>query len=111
MTTPPDDYPVPDVRPADPADLLDRLHDTMLRLNAAFFTVVDAERAYERQRSLIVAHHVQAGEAISTAERHARIDDTLAPLHTRLTDARANVTRLEAFAAHWRYLIDHLPGE
>lgn len=105
----PDDYPVPEDWPADLTDLLDVLHATMRRLNAAYFAAVGAERAYEQHRGQVIEHYVASGEAITSAERHARHDAECLRLHHRLVDARANLARLEAFAAHWRFLIEHLP--
>lgn len=106
----PDDYPVPETRPADRDALLDALHDTMRRLNAAYFAVVGSERSYETHRSQVVEHYIADGESIRNAQDRARHDPECLRLHHRLVDARANLARLEAFAAHWRFLIEHLPS-
>lgn len=82
----------------------------MRRLNAAYFQAVSAERAFEKHRGDVVAAYTADGTAITTAERHARIDPECQRLETRLIDARANIARLEAFAVHWRFLIEHAPG-
>lgn len=105
----PADFQPPSTRPVDKDQLLDLLHETMIRANTAWFSAVSCERAYESRRAKVVEHYVAGGQSPSTAERLARTDSTCLDLAHHLVDARADVTRLERFIAHWQFLITHTP--
>lgn len=104
------DLVVPSTRDTEVPILADRLHDVMVRLNTAWFMVVDAERTYERERAQRLTHFTATGESPSAAEKLVRADTDLAEFHHQLVDARAHVHRLEQFAVHYRFLIEHVPG-
>lgn len=102
---------VPQSQPDTRAAVLARIHDVVGRLNLSYLQVVQAERAYEREKAARIGHYLTQGQSPSSAERIVRGDEDLSRLNQRLIETRGEHRRLETIYAHWVWLHDHLPPD
>ncbi|MFG0329855.1 MAG: hypothetical protein ACF8PN_08160 [Phycisphaerales bacterium] len=102
------DLTLPEERPVDPGDILDRLHSAQVDLDLAFAAVAAAKAIEAKRRAEAFNHHIVDGQSVSGADKLARAATVEQAIYA--IDAEASLARLEAQVGYYRFLLEHLPG-